>query len=301
MPSVRNMVNQFAMNAKWETDKMSCNFHKKEKKREDMTQDELMLDNFRRQLENDRKNSEDAAIYNKIASGAELTSDELAKLREKNPQMYNEYMADKAEEKGYEKKLRNCKTKEDVDRLHANKISAENAKFMSIVNDPNIPKSEKYRQAVRALGKITKLSEIVKAFKESEEYSELPTDEELKEAQKEKNKEFIPEEEKEENSGDNKADIPLELPEKDKEKPDYLIAASGGEKPSDVITDSDIDTIKKVATAEKTVGNQSHAPAEKPAKTSSDSVGQLQDKVVTEIKAKIRSLSSKSDRMNISV
>ncbi len=306
MLSVNNMVKQFSMQAKWESDKISCNFHKKEKKREDMTRDELMLEDFKRRLENERQNSEYTAIYNKIAGGADLSPEELNKLREKNPQAYNEYMADKAEEKSYEKKLRGCRTKEDVDRLHANKISAENTKFMSIVNDPNIPKSEKFRQAMRTLGKITNLSKIVKAFKESKEYKDLPTDEELKEAQKEKNEEFIPEEEKKENANDAVTDIPVKKPEEDKTATDISIAASGSTKPDDAVTDEDAEGIENAATAEKEVKTDTAInDVKKPLKpvhtVNHGNVEALESKVISEIKAHIKTFSSKSDRLDVSV
>ena len=47
----------------------------------------------------------------------ELTDEELKKLKMKDPQAYRDYISDRAEEKSYEKKLQNCKTKEEAKKL----------------------------------------------------------------------------------------------------------------------------------------------------------------------------------------
>ena len=69
--------------------------------------------------------------------------------------MYMEYKADRMEQEAYEKKLKNCKTKEEAERLHVNRMNGKLSELKSIVNNPNIPKSEKLKEAQSILGDTT--------------------------------------------------------------------------------------------------------------------------------------------------
>ena len=79
------------------------------------------------------------------------------------------------------KKLKNCKTKEEAERLHVNRMNGKLSELKSIVNNPNIPKSEKLKEAQRILGDTTKTAQI-HTFTKSAEFKEPPTEEEVMEA-----------------------------------------------------------------------------------------------------------------------
>ena len=181
---INSTLNQLKLAGKWEA-KKSGDVTSKDK--ENMTEDELTIHRFNEQLKQERENSEYSKIHYKILNGEELTDEELKKLKMKDPQAYRDYISDRAEEKSYEKKLQNCKTKEEAKKLHSNKINGELSKFRSIVNDPIIPKSVKYALACRITGKTKRMAKIFEKFAETTEYEKLPETEqqrnELKKAE----------------------------------------------------------------------------------------------------------------------
>lgn len=182
--TIRNTVNQMQLMNQWETKKASGNLLQKEKKNTEMTADEQMLQHFKEQLASNRESEEYSYIYNKMASGQELTNAELDKLRRKNPQAYMEYKADRMEAEAYERRLKNCKTKEEAERLHVNKMNGKLAELKSVTNNPNIPKGEKLKAAQRILGDTVRTAEVYHAFTKSVAFQELPTEEEVMESRR---------------------------------------------------------------------------------------------------------------------
>ena len=176
--TVRNAVNQIQMINKWKSKKNSGNILQHEKKNTEMTPEERMLQHYKEQLEVNRESEEYSRIYNKLMSGQDLTSEELDKLKQKNPKAYLEYKADRMEQEAYERRLRNCKTKEEAERLHVNKMNGKLSELKSVVNNPNISKSEKMRVAQGILGDTTRMIEVYHVFTKSAEFRELPTEKE---------------------------------------------------------------------------------------------------------------------------
>jgi hypothetical protein len=93
-----------------------------------------------------------------------------------------EYKADRMEQEAYEKKLKNCKTKEEAERLHVNRMNGKLSELKSIVNNPNITKSEKLKEAQRIMCDTTKIAQVFNAFTKSAEFKDIPTEEEVSEA-----------------------------------------------------------------------------------------------------------------------
>lgn len=154
--TIYNAGKMLEMTQKWEQKKSSGNILKKEVK--ELSPEEQQLKMYQEQLEREREGNEYSSIYAKIQSGQELSPAEEDKLRAKDPKMYMEYKADRMEQEAYEKKLKNCKTKEEAERLHVNRMNGKLSELKSIVNNPNIPKSEKLKEAQRILGDTTKTS-----------------------------------------------------------------------------------------------------------------------------------------------
>ena len=176
--TIYNAGKMLEMTQKWEQKKSSGNILKKE----ELSPEEQQLKMYQEQLEREREGNEYSSIYAKIQSGQELSPAEEDKLRAKDPKMYMEYKADRMEQEAYEKKLKNCKTKEEAERLHVNRMNGKLSELKSIVNNPNIPKSEKLKEAQRILGDTTKTAQIFHTFTKSAEFKELPTEEEVMEA-----------------------------------------------------------------------------------------------------------------------
>lgn len=164
------------MTQKWEQKKASGNILQKEV--QVLTPEEQQFQMYKEQLEKQREGNEYSTIYAKLQSGKELSPAEEDKLRAKDPKLYMEYKADQMEQKAYEKRLKNCKTKEEAEKLHVNRLNGKLSELKSIMNNPNIPKSEKLKEAQRILGDTTKTVQIFHTFTESTEFKKLPTEEE---------------------------------------------------------------------------------------------------------------------------
>ena len=153
----------------------------------EMTADERMMARYQEDLENMRKNDTMNSISNKLRSGQELTPDEVQYLQRNNPALYQEYQEIKSEKEAYERGLKNCKTKEDVERFKINKMNGYLAQAKSVMNNPNIPKGQKKALMEKILGKTMGIEKVHMKFVSSGRYASLPTDEELAEEKKRKN------------------------------------------------------------------------------------------------------------------
>lgn len=91
-----------------------------------------------------------------------------------------------SEKEAYERELRNCKTKEDVDRLKVSKINGYLTEVKSVSNNPNIPDGAKLGLIEKILKKVMGIQKVHMEFVESGRYKNLPTEEELAEEAKEK-------------------------------------------------------------------------------------------------------------------
>lgn len=78
-------------------------------------------------------------------------------------------------------KLRQCKTKEEVDRVKLQKLGELESSLSSIVNDPAIPKSAKLAKAQEILAKTNNIEAAHLEFVKSADYQSMPTDDEKKE------------------------------------------------------------------------------------------------------------------------
>jgi len=190
--TIYNAGKMLELTQKWEQKKNSGNIVKRQEK--ELTPEERQLQNYQEDLERMREGNEYSAIYAKIQSGQDLSPAEEDKLRARDPKLYMEYKADKMEQEAYEKRLKNCRTKEEAQKLHVNRMNGKLSELKSIVNNPNIPKSEKIKEAQRILGDTNKTVQVFQEFAKSAEFKELPTEEEImkaKQAEAEYNEEKV--------------------------------------------------------------------------------------------------------------
>ena len=79
--TIRNAVNQMQLVNDWEQKKATGDVVKKQEGMTVTSQEESMIQHFREQLERDKESSAYSQIYNKIASGQELTASEEDALK----------------------------------------------------------------------------------------------------------------------------------------------------------------------------------------------------------------------------
>ncbi len=173
------------MKAKWNNKKKTGDFQSQSKKTELERKNDSFKDYWyskQNEPDNDEKMQN---INNKVAAGKDLTPDELRYLESKNPMLYHKIKNDKDEEKAFERDLKHCKTKDDVERLKTNTVTKSLSVIGSVKNNPNIPEGTKAAIAASEMQKLKKLEEISAKFVKSGEYAKLPTEAEVRKAEKE--------------------------------------------------------------------------------------------------------------------
>lgn len=188
--TIRNQVKLQVMEYKWQQKKENIG----QKKREEMTPQERMLQNFQEQAEEIQKSRENAKISAKIKSGGTLTPEEEQYLKQNNPGALKEYEEIKKERESYERQLENCRTKEETERLKLQKMGSFLAQAKSISNNPYIPEGKKAALLGKILAQVTNVAQAHEEFVRSAAYQNLPSEEELAEEAKEKNEWKEPEE-----------------------------------------------------------------------------------------------------------
>ncbi len=178
--SVNSYIKTMDMQSKWQKKKNSGDFKADgtatmsewcQKKQTDIEQ---AYDIY----ESSKQNSDEklSSIYIKIQQGSELTDDEAKYIKQKNPALYQKLKNDKLEKQAYEKSLKQCKTKEDVQRLKLQHINSSVAEIKSVQHNPNISDSNKLQIACAVERKISGINKITQKFIQSINYSKLPTD-----------------------------------------------------------------------------------------------------------------------------
>lgn len=174
--TVRNAVELEWLDSKWQQKKESGKIFQKE-----LTPEERMLNLFQEDMQKMRENNDMASVRSKLKSGEALTAEEIAYIQKNAPELYREYQEIKAEKEAYERQLRNCRTKEEVERVKINKVNGILSQAKSVLNNPNIPKSAKLGLAEKFLMKTTGIEKVHQEFVKSGKYAELPTEEEVAE------------------------------------------------------------------------------------------------------------------------
>lgn len=170
------------LDQKWQQKKNS--FGQDKKKLAEMTAEERQLQDFREQAEQMRKSQKHANIDAKLAAGEELTPEEIEYLRQNNPQALKDYEDTQKERESYKRALRNCRTKEEVERLKYTKMGQFMAEAKKISSNACIPKGKKVALLKRILQQATAVEDEHKEFLKTSRYASLPTEEEAREAEK---------------------------------------------------------------------------------------------------------------------
>lgn len=162
----------------WQQKKESGETLSKEEREEraTWTEDQWTKYNCEQQCAENREATKQTQITDKVTYGGTLTPEEEKYLEQNNPQALKKYKETKAEKKAYEEKLKNCKTKDEVDRLKTETLGQYAASLKKVVNDPYIPLSAKLEKAQEMLGKTRNIQDAEEEFKQSAQYQNLPTE-----------------------------------------------------------------------------------------------------------------------------
>lgn len=180
--TIKRSVRMAALDQKWQQKKNS--FGQDKKKLTEVTAEERQLQDFREQAEQMRKSQKHANIDAKLAAGEELTPEEIEYLRQNNPQALKDYEDTQRERENYKRALRNCRTKEEVERLKYTKMGQFMAEAKKISSNACIPKGKKVALLKRILQQATAVEDEHKEFLKTSRYASLPTEEEAREAEK---------------------------------------------------------------------------------------------------------------------
>lgn len=175
--TIQSQVSLQMLDLKWQKKKQDIN---SKKDTEGMTQDEILLDSLKRQAQTERERSATSELYTKLKTGGTLTEEEIAYLKEHDPEAFAEYEKAQTEKKAYENALKNCRTKEDVQRLKLNRMGSFAAQAKEIASNPYIPKDKKVVLMQRLNNEVCMIRDAHQAFEKSRAYEELPEEQELR-------------------------------------------------------------------------------------------------------------------------
>ncbi len=181
--SIYNSLKLMKLGIKWQQRKADPTRPKEDEEDPQRAQLEKRL---QEQLESTKKSNILAAIDGKLKAGGELTKEELEYLKAHNPKLYEEAMEIKREREAYKNALKNCKTKEEVERLNTNKMNQFLSQAKAIRNNPNLPKGEKVAQLEKILRRVMGIQTEHNRFIQTKAYQDLPREEELREAKAKK-------------------------------------------------------------------------------------------------------------------
>lgn len=175
--TIQSQVSLQMLDLKWQKKKQDIN---SKKDTEGMTQDGILLDSLERQAQTERERSATSELYTKLKTGGTLTEEEIAYLKEHDPEALAEYEKAQTEKKAYENALKNCRTKEDVQRLKLNRMGSFAAQAKEIASNPYIPKDKKVVLMQRLNNEVCMIRDAHQAFEKSRAYEELPEEQELR-------------------------------------------------------------------------------------------------------------------------
>lgn len=175
--TIQSQVSLQMLDLKWQKKKQDIN---SKKDTDGMTQDEILLDSLERQAQTERERSATSELYTKLKTGGTLTEEEIAYLKEHDPEALAEYEKAQTEKKAYENALKNCQTKEDVQRLKLNRMGSFAAQAKEIASNPYIPKDKKVVLMQWLNNEVCMIRDAHQAFEKSRAYEELPEEQELR-------------------------------------------------------------------------------------------------------------------------
>lgn len=180
--SLNTYTTNMKMQMKWKEKQASGNYASGTKSVEERMKDSA-LDAARNQ--NSASSQMMQTIQAKMMGGKKLSAEEMAYLKEHAPETYQKARAIEMEREAYERELKQCKTKEEVQRVKMAHAASAMASVKEIESNPNIPKGKKLELMMQELHRTQALGDTERKYMESGEYKRLPTEAERLKAEKE--------------------------------------------------------------------------------------------------------------------
>ncbi|MEY8337779.1 hypothetical protein AALB16_07060 [Lachnospiraceae bacterium 62-35] len=157
------------------------------------------------------------AIQQKLYSGKKLSQAELEYLQQKDPIAYQRAKIVAQEQASYEKELKRCRTKEEVQRLKLSRAAASLAAVNEVKNNPNIKGGEKLKAILFEQQKMAAVEKATNKFVKSGKYAQLPTEAEKIKAEKDMKEAEEAEREEAKASKKEEEQLPKDGPSKEEE------------------------------------------------------------------------------------
>ena len=106
-------------------------------------------------------------------------------LKENDPQTYQKARTIEMEREAYERRLKQCRTKEEVQRVKFSQAASSLATVKNVESNPSIPKGQKLALIMQELHKFNAMSDTDRAYMQSKDYQSLPTEAEKRKAEEE--------------------------------------------------------------------------------------------------------------------
>ena len=124
-------------------------------------------------------------ISTKMMAGKRLSSAEMEYLKENDPQTYQKARTIEMEREAYERRLKQCRTKEELQRVKFSQAASSLATVKNVESNPSIPKGQKLALIMQELHKFNAMSDTDRAYMQSKDYQSLPTEAEKRKAEEE--------------------------------------------------------------------------------------------------------------------
>lgn len=124
-------------------------------------------------------------IHQKLEAGGTLTQREREYLQAKDPAAYQELVKLEKEQAAYERALKRCRTKEDVQRLKLGRVSASLTTVHAVEHNPHIGIADKLKICMREKNRCDRAQESTQEFLRTGAYHRLPTEAEQAKANQE--------------------------------------------------------------------------------------------------------------------
>jgi len=123
-------------------------------------------------------------IKNKLLAGGKLTAEERKYLQAKDPEAYQKLKSAEQEQKAFEQKLKQCRTKEEAQRLKMTYISSSLVTIKGVEHNSAIPQNKKLEIFMQEKQRCDKIEESAQEFVRRGDYRRLPTQAEEAKARK---------------------------------------------------------------------------------------------------------------------
>lgn len=127
-------------------------------------------------------------IHNKLLTGGKLTEDERKYLQANDPEAYQKLKAAEQEQKAFKQKLRQCRTKEEAQRLKMTYVNSSLVTIKSVEYNSAIPKQKKLEIFMQEKQRCDRIEETSREFVRSGDYDRLPSEAEESKAYKDAQK-----------------------------------------------------------------------------------------------------------------